>query len=337
MSARSLLEIDGLSVEFRRRRRTLHAVDAVSLDVGLGETVGLVGESGSGKSTIARAVLGLVPVTGGAIRFDGREITGLAFKERRALSRDLQIVFQDPYGSLNPLRTVAQSLAEPLQAAGERNRDCVGRRVAEMLDRVELPAAAADRFPREFSGGQRQRIAIARALMLAPRLVICDEAVSALDLSVQAQILNLLVDLQQQTGVSYLFISHDLDVVRHMCDRLVVLYRGRVLERGTAGEISATPGHPYTQTLLDAAPLPDPRAQRARHRPAAPERGTAAEEHGCVFAPRCSYARPGCRATAPALRRISETGVAACHRHPEWRAERELQLEHAGTPRVGPR
>jgi peptide/nickel transport system ATP-binding protein len=323
----ALLELDGLSVEYRRRRRVLRAVDDVSFDVRAGETVGLVGESGSGKSTIARAVLGLVPVSGGTIRFDGREIVGLPFSERRALHRDLQIVFQDPYGSLNPMRTVGQTLAEPLEAAGVRDRERIRHRVSEMLERVELPQASAARLPREFSGGQRQRIAIARALMLEPKLVICDEAVSALDLSVQAQILNLLADLQEQTAVSYLFISHDLDVVRHLCDRLVVLYRGRVLERGVAGDVIATPGQPYTQALLDAAPVLDPRVQRARRGTAAVatrERAPEASE-GCPFAARCPYVRPLCRETVPELRATATGALAACHRYPEWRVERDLE------------
>jgi len=260
----ALLEVRDISVAYRRGHRRIMGVDGVSLDVAAGETVGLVGESGSGKSTIARAILGLTRVERGAVRFAGEDVTHLGFRARRALYRRMQVVFQDPYGSLNPVRTVGQTLAEPLQAFGVRDRAAVRARVHAMLDRTGLPETAAERYPREFSGGQRQRIAIARALMLAPELVICDEAVSALDLSVQAQILNLLRELQATSGLSYLFISHDLDVVRHLCDRVVVLRHGRVVESGATADVTAAPADPYTRSLLDAAPLPDPRLQRQR-------------------------------------------------------------------------
>ena len=327
-----LLEIRDLTVSYRQRNRTLRALDGVSLDVQHGETVGLVGESGSGKSTVARATLGLAPVRRGTISFAGTEISQLAFKKRRPFYRDLQIVFQDPFSSLNPARTVGSTLAEPLQAYGRVHRAMLTKQVAEMLERVHLPADAAGRYPSQFSGGQRQRIAIARALMLSPRLIVFDEPTSALDLSVQAQILNLLRELQTELGLSYLFISHDLDVVRHMCRRVVVLYQGRVLESGLTEAVVTAPAHPYTQALQDAIPLPDPRRQRARgaltrvaQKPAPVESVTR-----CSFAERCAYAGDRCWSEAP-LPEPSEHGLVACHRFPEWRAE--SRTKHNGGAR----
>ncbi|MFY9887790.1 MAG: dipeptide/oligopeptide/nickel ABC transporter ATP-binding protein, partial [Streptosporangiaceae bacterium] len=244
----ALLEVSDLSVSYRARRRgrDVAAVDRVSISVGENETVGLVGESGSGKTTIARAVLGLTPASAGAVRFEGEDITRASRSRRRALSRDLQVVFQDPYGSLSPTRTIGQTLAEPLIAHGIASGDVARGQVTDMLRRVGLPADATGRFPGEFSGGQRQRIAIARALMPSPRLVICDEPVSALDLSVQAQVLNLLRSLQREYRLSYLFIAHNLAVVRHMSHRIVVLYHGQIMEQGPAAAVYGQPGHPYT-------------------------------------------------------------------------------------------
>ena len=322
--AKALLEVRGLSVHYRRGRTTFRALDDVSFDVHPGETVGLVGESGSGKSTVARAVLGLAPIQAGSVRFDGRDITNLSFKERRALYRRMQIVFQDPYGSLNPSRTIGRTLAEPLRSYGEHDRAEVRTRVRAMLDQVHLPPAAADRYPSQFSGGQRQRIAIARALMLAPDLVICDEAVSALDLSVQAQILNLLRELQAAKGLGYLFISHDLEVVRHLCDRTIVLYKGRGMEAGPTERLLTAPAHPYTQALREAAPVPNPRLQRERR--AAPRAAAAtvgapiAAEAGCPFAPRCPHVVERCRSERPELRALAGGELVACHRADEWRA-----------------
>ncbi|GAA1355969.1 ABC transporter ATP-binding protein [Saccharothrix algeriensis] len=247
------------------------ALSGVSLSVPPGTTVGLVGESGSGKTTLGKAVLGLVPVAGGAIRLAGREITELRPKERRALSGVVQVVFQNPYLSFNPRRTIGQAVAEALPR-GTR-RDEARERVAAMLDRVGVDPDAARRYPGQFSGGQLQRIAIARALVPDPRLLICDEAVSALDLSVQAHVLNLLADLRAERGLSYLFITHDLAVVRHVADRVVVLRRGEVVESGRVDDVCERPRHPYTRELLAAAPVPDPVAQarrRAERRAPAP-------------------------------------------------------------------
>jgi ABC-type glutathione transport system ATPase component len=266
MTGDRLLRVRDLTVEYQSGRRTKHvrALDSVSLSIGAGETLGLVGESGSGKSTLARAILGLAPVRSGTIEFDGRDITRATRSERRALSADVQVVFQDPYSSLNPARTIRQTLAEPLGVHERLSRREVSERVREMLVAVGLAADAAERYPRHFSGGQRQRIAIARALMLSPRLIVCDEAVSALDLSVQAQILNLLLELQEELSLSYLFISHDLSVVRHLSHRIAVLYLGEVVESGPTNVVCGRPTHPYTRALLASAPVPDPAPQRAR-------------------------------------------------------------------------
>jgi peptide/nickel transport system ATP-binding protein len=261
-----LLEVSGLRVSYgrsgpwRRRTEVLHGID---LAIRPGETLGLVGESGSGKSTIGRAVLGLVPAAAGRIVFEGRDITGLGRRHRRLLARDLQVVFQDPYTSLNPSLLVGDTLVEPLLAQGRPKREAQ-RVVADLLARVHLPADAARRLPREFSGGQRQRIAIARALAIAPKLIVCDEPVSALDLTTQRTVLDLLLELQEQTGVSYLFISHDLAVVRAISHRIAVLRGGRIVETGTARDVTTRPREAYTQRLLLSAPVADPAEQRRR-------------------------------------------------------------------------
>ncbi|MEZ5223781.1 MAG: ATP-binding cassette domain-containing protein [Ilumatobacteraceae bacterium] len=235
----------------------------VSLRIGRGETLGLVGESGCGKTTLGRAVLGLAPVTGGRIEFGGKDISHATRKERQALSRDLQVVFQDPYTSLNPAMTIGDILSEPLGIQGITGADA-RQRVRTLLDRVHMPVDAMDRVPREFSGGQRQRIAIARALALEPKLIVCDEPVSALDLSTQARVLDLLLEIQENIGVSYLFISHDLDVVRHISHRVSVMYAGEIVEDGDATKVTTDPDHPYTRRLLLASPVPDPDRQAAR-------------------------------------------------------------------------
>jgi ABC-type glutathione transport system ATPase component len=259
-----LLRADDLEVVYRSRgRKSFTALQGVSLDIRPGETLGLVGESGSGKTTIGRAMLGLVPVTSGTITFDGRDITKIPSRERRGLARDMQVVFQDPYTSLNPSMTVADILAEPLLIQGWTRKDAYAR-IRDLLDRVHLPADADRRLPREFSGGQRQRIAIARAIALNPRLIICDEPVSALDLTTQARVLDLLIEIQESTGVAYLFVSHDLGVVRHISHRVTVLYRGRIVEEGEVDQVTARPEHPYTQRLFMSAPVANVAHQRAR-------------------------------------------------------------------------
>lgn len=266
MTTDSLLQVNDLEVTYKSRglrRSSFQAVAGVNLNVRAGETVGLVGESGSGKSTIGRALLGMAPVTAGRIEFDGRDITRLARRAQRSLASDIQVIFQDPYSSLSPSLTIGDTLAEPLRASGV-SREAASRRISELLDLVHLPADALRRLPREFSGGQRQRVAIARALALEPKFIVCDEPVSALDLSTQARVIELLIEVQHRTGASYLFISHDLDVVRVMSHRIAVMYRGEIVEAGDGEQVSTTPEHSYTQRLLLASPLADPAAQRAR-------------------------------------------------------------------------
>lgn len=325
MNPPTILDVRDLAVHFRQGRKNppLRAVDGVGFTVREGETVGLVGESGSGKSTIGRAILGLNPVHAGQVRFEGRDITRAGPRVRRELSSRLQVVFQDPYSSLNPARTIGQTLAEPLLVHEKLGKAEMLNRVTQMLERVGMPVDAADRYPGQFSGGQRQRIAIARALMLSPRLVICDEPVSALDLSIQAQVMNLLADLQQELSLSYLFIAHDLPVVRHLSHRILVLYRGQVLESGDAGAVYDNPAHPYTQALIAAAPEPDPAGQRARRQARiAVGAGTGAPPNttGCVFAHRCPRVVDVCHEQRPVLVTVGSDPVAgsersvACHR-----------------------
>ncbi|WP_327406680.1 ATP-binding cassette domain-containing protein [Streptomyces sp. NBC_01288] len=261
-----LLVADELVVEYPAkgwRKPPFRVLKGVSIAIGAGETLGLVGESGSGKTTLGRAVLGLAPIASGTVRYDGKVISGLGARERRALSSDIQVVFQDPYTSLNPAMTVNDILSEPLRVAGTPRTEAE-KRVRDLLDHVRLPADAGERLPREFSGGQRQRIAIARALSRDPRVIVCDEPVSALDLSTQARVLDLFVEIQERTGVAYLFVTHDLSVVRHISHRVAVMRGGEIIETGDAATVTTAPQHPYTQRLLLAAPVPDPERQAER-------------------------------------------------------------------------
>ena len=261
-----LVDIRDLVVEYPAkgfRKKPFRALKGVSIDIEPGETVGLVGESGSGKTTLGRALLGLAPVTDGTITYDGRDISHLATKERRRLGDEIQVVFQDPYTSLNPSMTIEQILMEPLTVRDVPVAEA-RERVRHLLDEVRLPANAGQRLPREFSGGQRQRVAIARALALQPRLIVCDEPVSALDLSTQARVLELFTEIQERTGVAYLFVSHDLAVVRHLSRRVAVMYHGEIVEWGDAEQVTTHPEHPYTQRLFLAAPVPHPRLQAQR-------------------------------------------------------------------------
>ena len=261
----SLLNIENLEVTYKgkSRKKDFKALKGVSLDIRPGECVGLVGESGSGKTTLGRAVLGLAPVTAGSIRLEGKEIAHASREERRNLARDIQVVFQDPYSSLNPSMSIGQILAEPLLVR-RWTKDAASKRVRELLDSVGLPTDSADRRPREFSGGQRQRIAIARALALDPKLIVCDEPVSALDLTTQSRVLELFLEIQERTGISYLFISHDLAVVRHLSHRVAVMYQGEIVEWGDGEQVSSNPQHAYTKSLMMAAPVPDPIEQSKR-------------------------------------------------------------------------
>ena len=316
-----VLEVTGLTVTYSRgfRRPPLIAVSDVSFTVGRGETVSSVGESGSGKTTIGSAVLGLQPVAKGNILLNGVDIARLSRPERRPFRETLQAVFQDPFSSLDPTKTIGDAVGEPLQVAGPKlTAGEVRRRAAEALGRVGLDPSVMSRFPAEFSGGQRQRIAIARALILKPEIVVCDEAVSALDVSVQAQVLNLLESLQREEGVSYIFISHNMAAVRHISDRIVVLYRGRVMEEGSAEEVCDRPAHPYTRSLLASVPLPDVRAQRERRRvrglTVAASRAGVMPETGCPFAPRCPFAADVCTTEPPPLVEAGAGRLVACAR-----------------------
>jgi oligopeptide/dipeptide ABC transporter ATP-binding protein len=326
----ALLRLQDISVDYRASRfRPPHrAVDGVSLAVSSAETLAVVGESGSGKTSIANAVLGLVPVTSGQIWFRGQEISRWQQRQRQSLAKDLQIVYQDPFRALSPTRTVGQSLAEPLLTDHARGRAEVRQRVTAMLEQVGLPASAGVKHPGEMSGGERQRVVIARALMRSPRLVLCDEPVSSLDVSIQAQILNLLGDLQRRLSLSYLFISHNIAVVRYFADRVLVLYSGRVMEAGPAELICHKPTHPYTRMLIDAVPDFDPGIQSERRRlrrPIPASAGLSARTSaGCVFAARCPYVIDLCREIRPPLQPVWDGGpLAACHRagelasHPE--------------------
>ena len=307
----ALLSVDGVRTRYVTNGRVVDAVDGVSLEVGFGETVGLVGESGCGKSTLGKTILRLLDPIEGSIRIHGHEISDLGQFALLPFRRRMQMVFQDPFGSLNPRQTVGTLLATPLKVHERGGRAERRRRVLDIVSRVGLPTEALDRYPHEFSGGQRQRIGIARALILEPELVICDEPVSALDLSIQAQILNLLVDLRRDLGLSYLFISHDLSVVRYFADRVMVMYLGRIVESAGHAALWREPKHPYTSALLAAVPLPDP--DRPRGPVALRGELSSAEAGGCRFRARCPHAFDRCASEDPPLRKVADGHFAACH------------------------
>jgi len=297
-----------------RGKAGVRAVDGVSFTLAHGETLAVVGESGCGKSTLGRLLLRLVEPTQGQVFFEGRDLGALTARDMRDVRRHAQMVFQDPYGSLSPRRTVAQIVSEPLEIfAPATSRDAMRARVAELLIQVGLPAAAMDRHPRSFSGGQRQRIGIARAIAAGPRFIVADEPVSALDVSVQAQIVNLLQDLQAEKGFSMLFIAHDLAVVRHIADRVMVMYLGRVVEIGDKRQVYAAPHHPYTQALLSAVPRPDPDAPRRRIVLEGDVPSPTRVPPGCSFHTRCPLVQSVCRVERPALRDVAPGQKAACH------------------------
>jgi peptide/nickel transport system ATP-binding protein len=293
----------------------VHAVRQVSFDVGRGETLGLVGESGSGKSTTGRAILRLVPVRSGKIELDGTDVLSLGKRELRGFRRHMQMVFQDPYSSLDPSMEIVDCIAEPLRAHTSLRGRQLRQRVVELLERVGLGQSHLHRYPNEFSGGQRQRIAIARAIAIEPSFLVCDEAVSALDVSTQNQVITLLEDLQRELGMSYLFIAHDLGVVRHIANRVAVMYLGRLVEWGPTERVFEQPAHPYTQALLSAVPVPDPAVQRARRRIILqgdlPD--PASVPVGCPFSTRCPAVMPVCREVDPAPVDLPGGGAAACH------------------------
>jgi oligopeptide transport system ATP-binding protein len=304
---------------FRRQTGTVKAVDGVSLSLQRGEVLGLVGESGCGKSTLARTILQLVPTTGGTVILEGRNLTASSAAEVTAVRRDLQMVFQDPFASLNPRMTVYAALAEPLLVHHVCPRTEVTARVAELMQLVGLAPRFMQKYPHEFSGGQRQRIAIARALALRPRVIIADEPVSALDVSIQAQILNLLAQLVRQMSLSLIFIAHDLSVVKHISDRVAVMYLGKIVELGPALDVIERPRHPYTRALVSAIPTPDPDIERNRQRimlpgdPPSPLNPPA----GCAFHPRCPYAIAACKAAVPPLEPAGDRHEVACIRAKE--------------------
>jgi peptide/nickel transport system ATP-binding protein len=301
---------------FGRPRAVVRAVDGVSFTIAAGETLGLVGESGCGKSTLGRLILRLIEPTSGDVRFEGRSLLDVRGGALRAVRRAMQIIFQDPYGSLNPRMRVGRIVGEGLAIHRIGTRDDRETRVHALLDLVGLPAEAAQRYPHEFSGGQRQRIGIARALAVEPRFLVADEAVSALDVSIQAQILNLLQDLKHRLGLTLLFISHDLRVVEHLSDRVAIMYLGKIVEMGSRAEVYGDPRHPYTQTLLAAVPTPDP-SRRSRHVPMAGDvPSPLSPPSGCAFHPRCPHAVDACRRLVPTLD-VGPTGRAvACHVFP---------------------
>jgi oligopeptide/dipeptide ABC transporter ATP-binding protein len=337
----ALLQIEKLVRHFVMRRSafgrptaTVKAVDGVDLTLQAGSTLALVGESGSGKSTVGRLILRLIEPTAGHVRFEGRDIFSFGEKELRAFRREVQIVFQDPYASLNPRMTVEELLAEPLAlhdiVPASRRHD----RATELLNLVGLDGRFSRRYPHEFSGGQRQRIAIARALAVEPKLIVCDEPVSALDVSIRSQVLNLLRDLQRKLGLAYVFISHDLSVVKHIADRVAVMYLGRIVEITTADELFANPRHPYTRALLSAIPIPRPRARRQRYLLEGDVPSALSPPAGCHLHPRCTYAIERCGVERPLLKDDGNGHATACHRWSELPAATAVTEDHSQSPRL---
>ena len=331
--AEPLLKVENLTKHFPIRRGLfsqvvgqVRAVDGVSFEIAPGEVLGLVGESGCGKTTTGRCILRLVEPTSGRVLFDGKDVTAMPRRELRAIRREMQIVFQDPYSSLNPRLTVGSMLGEALSIHGIARGAKARERIAELLVQVGLSADHARRYPHEFSGGQRQRIGVARALAVGPRLIVADEPVSALDVSIQAQIINLLRDLQRQMGLTYLFVAHDLAVVEHLSDRVAVMYLGRIVEMASSETLYRDPRHPYSAALLSAIPVPDPSRRRRRIVLRGDVPSPAKPPAGCPFHPRCFMARAECATDVPTLREVSPGHWSACHFADKVPAEVEAEL-----------
>jgi peptide/nickel transport system ATP-binding protein len=340
-NGKPLLEVDHLvkhfpikeGIIFDRQVGAVQAVDDVSLTVHEGETLGLVGESGCGKSTLCRTILQLIAPTSGSVKFEGNELVGKSAKQLRPLRREMQMIFQDPYASLNPRKRVGEIVGDPIALNGLASGKALRSQVSDLLERVGLNAEHFNRYPHEFSGGQRQRIGIARALALRPKLIIADEPVSALDVSIQAQIINLLQDLQSEFKLTYIFVAHDLGVVRHVSDRIAVMYLGKIAELGTAADVYAHPVHPYTLSLLSAVPIPDPRENRARD-PIVLEGDLPSPANppaACRFHTRCPFATEICSTEEPQLIEHHPRQIAACH-HPLTREHPEAIAAALGKP-----
>lgn len=320
----ALLEIRDLKKHYPLRRQlfgrgggTAKALDGVSLSIGQGETFAVVGESGSGKTTLGKTILRLIEPTSGSVQFGGREITGLGADELRRLRTDMQIVFQDPYGSLDPRWTIGQMLEEPLRTHLRLSDEAAKSRIERMLEVVGLSKQHASRYPHELSGGQRQRVGIARALITEPKFVVLDEPVSALDVSIQAQILKLMQELQSRLSLTYLFVSHDLSVVRYISDRVGVMYLGKMVETGPTAELFERPLHPYTRALISAIPEADPAKRRERITLSGEVPSPRNPPSGCAFHTRCPMARPECKSVTPEWRQVSENRSVACHLYNE--------------------
>jgi peptide/nickel transport system ATP-binding protein/oligopeptide transport system ATP-binding protein len=316
----TLLKVENLHKAFKvsanrpgAAKQSLRAVDGVSFEIKSGETLGLVGESGCGKSTTGKLLLRLLEPDSGTIQFDDKDITGMGHRELTAIRRDMQMIFQDPYSSLNPRMRVGEIIGEPLVVHSLAKGQEIREQVLNLMQKVGLAPEHYDRYPHEFSGGQRQRIGIARTLAVQPRLVVADEPVSALDLSIQAQIVNLLKDLQEEFGLTYLFISHDLGIIEHVCDRVAVMYLGRIVEIATAVQLYHQPCHPYTEALLNAVPIPDPQRVREHQVLSGEIPSPINPPTGCHFHPRCPYAQEICRTEYPALADHTEGHQSACH------------------------
>ena len=310
--AETLLEVKNLKKYFQTPGGTLHAVDGVNFTIEKGKTLGVVGESGCGKSTLGRVILHLLSSTDGQILFHGKDITNVSARELKALQRKMQIIFQDPFASLNPRMTVSEIIREPLLVTKMLPKDQIDKRVKEMMDTVGLAQRLTNSYPHELDGGRRQRIGVARALVLNPEFIVCDEPVSALDVSIQAQIINLLLDLQKDMGLTYMFITHDLSVVKYVSHDICVMYLGQLVEKSPATELFKNPTHPYTKALLSAIPIPDVDYKQDRVLLKGELSSPINPKPGCRFAVRCNYARPECSQTNPELKEISPGHFVAC-------------------------